>query len=202
MSVRKFSSASISGAQPKGSKFWNQETFPGTYESIVTAIVDSNGASSITFSNIPQNYTHLQIRGMARTNRASNNDGDVLILRFNGDSNNNYPSHRFESNGESASGNSESAAPHIVLNRFPCESAASTVFGALIIDILDYKSTSKNKTTRAFCGYNRNGAGFISLCSGLYNTTPSAITSILLGPGAGTLFTQNSYFALYGIRGA
>jgi hypothetical protein len=203
MSVRKFSSASISSAQPKGSKFWNQETFPGTYESISTAIVDSSGAASITFSSIPQNYNHLQIRGMARTNRSAGST-DTLFVRLNSETGNNYTIHDIYGNGSSV--NAEGGANTGYIKGFQVGSTAdaSGIFGLGIIDILDYTNTNKRRVLRIFGGVNTNGAGTqnIQLSSGMLTNSTSALTSVLLYPGSGTAFEQHTYFSLYGIRGA
>ena len=78
-------------------------------------------------------------------------------------------------------------------------SSAST-FGTFIVDILDYKDTNKYKTIRGLAGTDNNGSGSVYFSSGLWMST-SAITRIDLAPNAGTLFNQNSSFALYGIKG-
>jgi hypothetical protein len=53
VSIKRFSTGSISSPTPKNSKLWDQETFPGTFESIASAVVDASGATTITFSSIP-----------------------------------------------------------------------------------------------------------------------------------------------------
>jgi hypothetical protein len=80
----------------------------------------------------------------------------------------------------------------------PTNSAAANVFGAGIIDILDYADTNKYKTVRALSGTDNNGSGDIILGSGLYQQT-TAITSITLEAN-GVNWLTNSSFALYGIR--
>ena len=60
MSIKRFSTGSISSPTPKNSKLWDQETFPGTFESIASAVVDASGATTITFSSSPSTYAHLQ----------------------------------------------------------------------------------------------------------------------------------------------
>jgi hypothetical protein len=66
---------------------------------------------------------------------------------------------------------------------------------------LDYANTNKYKTTRSIGGNDNNGSGFVSLISGLWLST-SAISNIEIIPLNGTLWTQYSHFALYGIKGA
>ena len=172
-----------------------------SYESIATINVGGGGSSSIDFTSIAGTYKHLQLRAIVRTNRSAGNDGDVVYMSFNGDTGNNYVSHRLEGNGSAASAAYQAATSYIVFNRFACESAASTTFGVLVTDILDYTSTNKNKTVKALCGFDNNGTGMAALDSGMWFATPAAITSIKLVTGGGTAFTQYSQFALYGIKG-
>ena len=194
MSVRRFSSASISSVQPKGSKFWNQETFPGTYESIVTAIVDSSGASSITFSNIPQNYAHLELRCLIFGSVTDEN----VRLRFNSDTASNYSRHSLNSNNTSTP-LAYATTPETYIG---IGGVGSSTQGYVTINqILDYKNTSKNKTVRSLNGTDRNGAGYVSIMSGHWRNSSDPVTTIDISPASGT-FYQYSHFALYGIRGA
>ena len=70
---------------------------PSNYYSIATATVTSGGTASITFSSIPSTYTHLQLRGFVRMNRADY--ADNLSIRFNSDSSSNYYSHGVRGDG-------------------------------------------------------------------------------------------------------
>jgi hypothetical protein len=161
--------------------------------------VGSGGASDITFSAIPSTYTHLQIRGIARSARALYLDG--LWIQFNGDTGANYSSHVAYGSGSSVSGfsTSNSSTPQCAVGIAGATSPAN-VFGANILDILDYASTSKNKTLRALSGIDNNGSGEIDFGSmARYNT--AAITSVRLFNESGTNFQQYTQFALYGIKG-
>ena len=198
MSVRKFSSASISSAAIKSSKFWDQETFPGTYESISTAIVDSSGVANFEFTSIPATYTHLQLRGIFRSNQAGSGITQTTF-RFNSDTGSNYAYHNLIGNGTATSAGAVSSTTSIVLTNAPQLSATASAFGVTIIDILDYANTNKYKTIRAFNGADLNGSGQIILSSGLWMDT-SAITSITVNPAGDAV--EYSQFALYGIRGA
>jgi hypothetical protein len=59
-----------------------------TYSIIATRTI-TTPVSTITFSNIPQDYTDLKIVGLAKLNQGGTNV-DGLGMRFNGDSTNNY----------------------------------------------------------------------------------------------------------------
>lgn len=171
----------------------------GAFESIqTTQFVSGTTYSSITFNSIPATYKHLQIRIVARGNNAAVYDS--YLARFNGDSANNYTLHWLSGDGTTAS--SLGIAPYggIRGNEIAGASAGANVRGVSIMDIYDYASTSKFKTVRAMGGDDRAGSGSISLNSGVWMNT-SAITSIVLTPVFGGLFTGFSSFALYGIKG-
>ena len=72
--------------------------------------------------------------------------------------------------------------------------------GVVIVDILDYGSTTKNKVIRTFNGWDMNGSGDVYINSGMRINT-AAITSIEIKAGLGSWTTQTT-FALYGIKEA
>jgi hypothetical protein len=169
------------------------------YESIATVTVGSGGASNIEFTSISSDYKHLQIRGIGRTLRSSVED--VLKIQFNSDTANNYSWHNLAGYGSGVEANALSSQSSMSLGWITANSTGSQVNGSMILDILDYQSTTKNKTCRSLTGYDYNGGGQIILASGLWFKTPEAITSIKITPSFST-FTQYSSFALYGIKGA
>ena len=78
--------------------------------------------------------------------------------------------------------------------------ATGDVYGAGIIDILDYTNTNKYRTTRSLTGYDKNGSGDVNSLSHLYRST-TAVTQIDLILNQGN-FTTGTRIALYGIKGA
>jgi hypothetical protein len=174
----------------------------GSYESIATVNVGSGGSATVEFTSIPATYTHLQIRAIGRTTRAETND--ALNMRFNSDTGSNYSWHRLDGQGDTGSATASSATSQttIIVDRFSAATAGNaSMFGAFVLDILDYANTNKYKTTRNLGGYDLNGSGLITFASGLWQST-SAITSItLVSRNAGNL-SQYSSFALYGIKGS
>ena len=170
----------------------------GNYYSIATATVTSGGASTITFSSIPSTYTHLQIRVTARTNYANTND--LLYLRFNGVSTNNYSYHYLIGDGSSATAGGYYPDNIVFGGRVAGNNASSNVFGVSVIDILDYTNTSKNKTTRALTGWDNNGSGQATLYSGSLSVNTNAITDLYFGAYYGSTIQQYSSFALYGVK--
>jgi hypothetical protein len=172
-----------------------------SFESIETITVASGTSNEISFTSIPSTYNHLQIRLIARTNRASNDEANLLI-RFNNDTGSNYAYHDLYGDGASVTASAAASQTKIIANRLTGASAVANIFGGIIIDILDYKNTNKYKTVRAFGGVDRNSAGGISFSSGLWMNT-NAITEIDFTTIEGSFdFTQYSHFALYGIKGA
>jgi hypothetical protein len=170
-----------------------------SYESISTVTVGSGGSASISFTSIPSTYTHLQIRGIARTS-ASIASGDFLSLTFNSDTGTNYAYHQLIGNGTAASAIAGASTNATYVQRFGTATQSANVFGATNIDILDYANTNKYKTMRFLGGYDNNGDGWIVFGSGLWQST-TAITGITLTGGSGN-FVQYSQFALYGIKGS
>ena len=169
---------------------------PTDFESISTVTVGSGGSSSITFSSIPSTYQHLQIRVLARSTAA--NVQSYVKLEFNGDTTgSNYYSHYIQADGSTvAAGANASLSAHYDIAG---ANATTSVFGAMIFDVLDYDDTNKFKTTRVLGGVDNNGSGRMNLTSGLWRST-SAVTSVTLTPASGN-FAQYSSFALYGIKG-
>jgi hypothetical protein len=169
-----------------------------SYESIATVTVGSGGSSSISFSSIPSTYKHLQIRGILRTVDTGtwNNQG----MRFNSDTGSNYAFHTLYGDGSNASAAATASASSLNdFMRAASNSLTAGIFGAAVVDILDYANTNKYKTVRVLAGGDSNGAGMTGITSGLWMST-SAINSVTIIPSGGTAI-QYSTFALYGVKG-
>ena len=167
----------------------------GDFESIATVTVSGSTTSTITFSSFGS-YQHLQLRGIGKTQRGIS--GDALNLRFNGDTGSNYRSHYLAGDGGSVSAGSVSGT-FIDVAGATGDSGATSIWGAFLIDILDYSSTTKTTTTRMFTGRDLNGSGVAYLLSGLWTST-SAVTSFTLNPQNTTYFKADTTFALYGVK--
>ena len=170
----------------------------GDFESIATTTVGSGGTGTITFSDIPQTYKHLQIRAFGQSNRASVSF-DGAKMKINGDATSNYSGHGLTGTG-SAAGSGATIAAYMQVPWVGFGTTTGSNWGSCVIDILDYKDTNKFKTVRALGGADGNGSGYITLASGNWRST-SAITSISFIPDGGTTWSQYSSFALYGIKG-
>jgi hypothetical protein len=165
--------------------------------------VGSAGASTIDFTSIPSTYKHLQIRGITNVSYSSNTLGDLRLRIGNSsiDTGSNYATHylRGEGSGTPAAGATASSA-FISASTTRLASTDTSTFGTVVIDILDYASTSKYKTVRCLGGVDANGSGYINFNSGLWMNSSNAITHLRLYANDGNL-NQYSQFALYGIKG-
>jgi hypothetical protein len=171
---------------------------PGSYDALADITVPSGGLASITFAGIPTDYKHLQIRILARDNRSSSTLNNTTF-QINGDTGNNYSNHSLFGDGSSISVFGLASYPYSYGAIVASASASASVFGASIIDILDYADTNKNKTFRVLSGIDNNGSGSMRLYSGLWMST-SAITSITFDSESSGDFVEHSSFALYGVK--
>lgn len=199
MAVKRFSNSLISqSGQDKVNNFIaGYSPAIDEMDLIERVIVGSGGTSTITFSNIPQRYQHLQVRLTARSTFATTITS--FFIRFNGDSGTNYTYHALYGNGSSALSYGAANQAQGAAATFSGSSALADVFGASIIDIIDYTNLSKTKVLRAIGGIDNNGSGEITMASAFWNNM-SAITQIVLFPQQGN-FTQNSVASLYGVVG-
>jgi hypothetical protein len=172
---------------------------PSSYESIATVTVGSGGAADIQFTSIPADYTHLQIRSIART---SGSAGGYVYMQYNSDTGSNYTRHQLWGDGSTVYAYGASASTAAVPLYETISTSLASSFAATVIDILDYANTNKYKTYRSLNGYDVNGSGGnIFLHSSVWLST-SAITSIKFYPEASQSFAQYTQFALYGIKGS
>jgi hypothetical protein len=190
----------IGGAKSYG---WAQysEPFPvtGAYDSIATIIVPSIGAPGVvSFVGIPQTYTHLQVRIIVQGTTSFN--VPFLGLGINSSVSNIYGTHRIVADGSTVVAAATANSSQMIFPRFPDTATPSytNMFGAMIIDYLDYTGGNKNPTVRGYGGYDANGSGQIGLASGFQLST-DAIKSLEFNTVG---LAQNSSFALYGIKGA
>jgi hypothetical protein len=172
----------------------------GDYELIETINVSSSQAS-ITFSSLgtySSTYKHLQLRMVHKNSRANLWSG--TLLRFNGDTGNNYAYHYLVGNGTNVVSNQENTIS-VIVDSFAAGNNLANSFSPAVYDILDAYSTTKNKTVRFLSGrLVGGGEDRVALNSGLYNST-SAISSITMLPSGGFDWVAGSRFSLYGIRG-
>ena len=163
-----------------------------SFESIATS--NPSAVNTITFSSIPQTFTHLQIR----LSMIGASGGSNIVANFNSDTGTNYTWHELQGQGTVASAYSRTAQTY---SRWFGRnvSASSTAPTAIIADILDYTNTNKYKTVRDLAGMDANGSGEVSLTSSLWMNT-AAITSITVKTHDGVNYASGTKIALYGVK--
>ena len=202
MPIKSLSQSSLTNFQKYSSMLAGNAAFsPSAYHLLETQVLSSS-ASSVTFTGLGSytDYKHLQIRMTARNDITANTISTVLT--FNGDTGSNYAHHKLEGDGSSVSSDAGTSRSNIDLEVTPAANAASNIFDAKVIDILDFASTNKNTTVRALNGLVDSSISRtrIYLLSGVYLST-NAITSITLDQAiASGNFVAGSRFSLYGVK--
>jgi hypothetical protein len=174
----------------------NMSTKLTDFYQIATTTVGSGGAANVTFSSIPQDYTHLQIRYITRT--VSANAEDQYYINYNGVTSSNYRSHQVYGTGASAVSSDFGTSTVGSLGIIPGGTTTAGIFSVGFVDILDYTNTNKYKTYRNLTGFDKNGSGQINLTSGVLLSTLDAITSVAFRSNSN--LAEYSSFALYGVK--
>lgn len=164
---------------------------PATYDSLATTTLGS-GAADITFSNISSSYTDLRLVVVFQGSI------NLVGIRFNSDTGNNYSNTILDADGSSARSIYTTGANYIAINS-NATVPSSTNFTLSTIDLFSY-SGSTNKTCLISNANDKNGSGSVSEIVGLWRST-SAISSITIldrNPGGNNLNTGTTA-TLYGI---
>ena len=133
---------------------------------------------------------------MSSDSRTSASNSPVYF-QANGVATATYTYHQIFGNGTAVT---SYGSPSAVTVGLTATSGASGNFGVNITDILDYTSTTKNKTARAIGGsLNATGGSAVVLESSAWLST-AAISSLSFVPFSG-VFAIGSRFSLYGVRG-
>ena len=166
-------------------------------EAIETVYLEAD-ASSVMFSGIPSTYEHLQLRMSIRTQRTS--ALDTTRMRLNGDSVGNYATHRmYGQTSSTAAGGETSVSGMYATGQMPTSVLPPrTMYGAGLVDILDYNNTNKNTTIRFMSGENDDTYPYVTFGSGLWLST-AAVVTVQLYPNSGSDFARGSEFTLYGL---
>lgn len=172
----------------------------GSYESIAT-VTSAGSSATLDFTSIVSDYKHLQIRGTARAT-GSTSGPMYVYLQLN--STTGYARHQLRGNGASATAAGATSETYAQIGGGAADGSylPANIFSGIIIDIIDYASTTKNKTIRSFGGVDPNASdGAIVLSSNLATGLgTSAVTSITLRAPSGN-FASGTVFSLYGIKG-
>jgi hypothetical protein len=151
------------------------------------SIVLTDSTSTITFSNIPQNYTDLVLVG----NVFAGSSAFEVRLRLNGDTSSSYSSIWLEGNGTTPTSGRE------VTTSIPlCYGPGSTVLPTTqITNIVNYSNTT---TYKSISTDSASATANVINYQGVWRNT-SAINSITLNLTSGRTYYAGTTFDLYGV---
>jgi hypothetical protein len=160
--------------------------------------VVSGTAATITFSSIPGTYRNLRLVMQARCDLAATfSDG---YLQFNGDTAANYFRQYVNGNTTSA-GAGESGAAKVGMFSVECANGLASFAAPSVIEIPNYSgSTFKKASLSTSLFVNSTSITnnmFVSVTGSIWNGTPAAITSIVIGLTGSGNFITGSVFDLY-----
>lgn len=159
-----------------------------TYVKVASQTLGSNSAS-VTFSNLPQNFTDLVL---VMNDKISSGEESPWI-QFNGDTGTNYSDTLLYGNGTSAlSGKHTSLATPYFGN------TNATDFNNQIVNIMNY---SNNTTYKTVLTRSSMPARLVAATAVLWRST-AAITSIKIGVSGTANYVTGTTFTIYGIEAA
>lgn len=157
----------------------------GSSQTLISKQTLASTASSVTFSTIPQTYTHLHLVILTAGSATGN-----ININFNGDVGSTYSYSIVGGNGTSAFASKATAQTAGEIG------AVSTTPGTYCLDIAGYSSTTLTKSSTSTLV--TNGPPYSEVVGTNWNNT-AAITSIVFTPSTGTL-AAGSIFSLYGLQ--
>jgi hypothetical protein len=163
-----------------------------TYSKLAESTVGVGGAATITFNNIPQNYTDLVLKVSLR-GTATGNTIDAYV-RCNG-STISYTTRYVYGNGSSAGSSTDTL---FRIDGCTGSTATASTFGSAEMYIPNYTGTAYKSASVDSVIENNATAGSNVLWANLWSNV-TAISSLILYPLSGS-FVQYSTATLYGIR--
>ena len=156
--------------------------------------VGAAGASSVTFSGIPQTgYTDLVVKFAARGDAGAISRS--VYLTFNGSATS-YSSRYLQGDGSAASSGT-GGSTNIYAGECTASTATASTFANQELYIPNYASSNYKSVSVDSVAETNATTQYMGLQAGLWSNT-AAITSIGLAPGTGN-FAQYSTFYLYGV---
>jgi hypothetical protein len=164
---------------------------PANYVLLEKITVGAAGASSVTFSGIPQTgYTDLVLKGTARGTAGTTS---IINVSFNG-STSNFTDRYIEGNGASVGAFTDQPRMVGLVNG---TGATANTFTNFETYIPNYTSANYKSFTADIALEDNTTTAYLELQAGLWSNT-AAITSMALAPLSGS-FSQYSTFYLYGV---
>lgn len=172
----------------------------GSFELIET--INAGSQTSATFSNLNTltSYKHFQIRVSARSAA-----GGVLGLnvKVNGNTSNYRNSTLYLNgnvNGASENAETSDGDSSMRIASIPGSSADSGLYGGVVIDSLDFHSTSKVPMLTSRWGLVSGSFKVAGTNAAVYKSATN-ISSLEFSIAGNETFASNSEFSIYGIRG-
>jgi len=171
----------------------------GDFELIETITLADSTTPSVSFTQIPSVYKHLQVRAFVRSALTGTESVENLGLLIN-DATSGYSFHFLGNTSGSTSVTSSASlnTATIVAARIMGGTNESNYFSPVVIDFPEAFSTTKNKTFLASSGNPGQNQRTINYRSGMLAST-SPINKLTFQ--VANNFTTTSKFSLYGIRG-
>ncbi len=173
---------------------------------LIASVVLTEDVANVTFSNITGNYVDLLLTGVARTDRAAEDDN--IAVRFNSDSGNNYgwiaPAFKGTSGGTfSATCYVSRSDSKILASRAEGGNASTGNFAPVWFMIPSYATSTRKAVTsggEVMFGNEDADADYIASLYGGHWRSTAAITGITLFPQVGPNFVAGSRFYLWGLK--
>jgi len=168
---------------------------------LIEQIVLSVATASVSFSQIPQNYAHLEVEALARTLTVA--ETDTWVIFFNGSASANFDELEVVTNNNLLTGyaaaNQGSLGADLYL---PGTSATAGVWGRLHMWIPFYTNTNYDRVCHLdggmVDGVNIATGGYGFTCEALHRSTAALSAIELSNLGVGDL-AIGSIFNLYGV---
>lgn len=157
-----------------------------------------SNTASVTFSSIPNTYAHLELWLSVRTTKT--NTLQDYVFQFNGDTSASYRLGEYWVRGSQTAPSALSVTSNLnygFAGQGLGDTAGANFFAASLMQINDYASTNKYKTTDSLTGNQNSTDGFAIWYSNVWEKT-SAINSITIYPTTDS-FKTNCYFTLFGV---
>jgi len=171
---------------------------PQDYELIQRKTLTAQGV--IEFTNISQDYSHLEMYVSGRTLR---NDYDEFIcLLINGDTGSNYDHQRIYGTGTSPADSDQIGQTRGFIGWYPAAKVTLTLHGYSVLHFINYAGTTGNKVILAETSSKKgitSGDMYIVYVANYWRSS-SAITKIKLYGLYTTNFMVGAQATLYGIK--
>jgi hypothetical protein len=177
----------------------------GSYELISTSLITGTSTTSVVFdvSTLASTYKHLQIRAVVRTSRSPETNSNHA-MRINADTGANYAAHVVRGTGSAVQSFAGASQTYIsISDGTSSTNSTANSYSAMVIDLLDPFSSTKNKTVRGLFGNAAStyfGSGDIRLFSGFRNNTEITTSVTIYDLNAG-YFLAGSRYSIYGVKG-